>query len=376
MRKILALLIVVFFTMCRQKPQTDGAIYVDLNRPEKVSLFDYFRSIELIPLETSLDALLYGISRMIVHDNKYYALDKNLSIIFIFDETGKFLNKIGKKGQGKGEYVFIQDFTINSFSGNIEILEPYGKVHIYDLSGNYIETKKVTFPDFRVVHSISAIDNQTHVFESKYQSKKIIYYNFDEQKLLHHEFEENSRLGSFSNAPYQYRGDWFFFRPIHPIVYKIGSRKLEPDFEFDFGVNTREGTKAVFSKESERSLSKCVEELFDQFPYLIHSVRHNDKYIFASLSRKGLDDKVNVIYDKASGKSKYISEFTEKVQFNSYRGEEIIVTDKYVLMPCQWVDIEKRITKEMLDDKQKEIFEELLKSEMEENPILIKYWFK
>ena len=75
----------------------------------------------------------------------------------------------------------------------------------------------------------------------------------------------------------------------------------------------------------------------------------------------------------SSDLSKYISEFTEKVQFNSYRGEEIIVTDEYVLMPCQWIDLEKRITKEMLDSKQKEIFEKLLKSEMEENPILIKY---
>ena len=45
-------------------------------------------------------------------------------------------------------------------------------------------------------------------------------------------------------------------------------------------------------------------------------------------------------------------------------------------MPSQWVDIEKRITKEMLDDKQKNVFEELLQAEMEQNPILIKYWFK
>jgi hypothetical protein len=45
-------------------------------------------------------------------------------------------------------------------------------------------------------------------------------------------------------------------------------------------------------------------------------------------------------------------------------------------MPCQWVDLEKRITREMLDDRQKGIFEELLQAEMELNPILIKYIFK
>lgn len=30
----------------------------------------------------------------------------------------------------------------------------------------------------------------------------------------------------------------------------------------------------------------------------------------------------------------------------------------------------------MLDDKQKEILEKLLQADMEQNPILIKYWFK
>lgn len=376
MKKAFILLIVISFTMCKQKPLTDGTIFVDLDRPERVSLFDYFRSIELIPLETSSDVLIVGISKMIVHDEKYYALDKNQCIIFVFDETGKFLFKIGKKGQGAGEYTFIEDFNINPFSGNLEILEPYGKVHIYDLSGNYIETKQIVFPGFRVAHSLAAVDSHTHVFHTKYQPKKVIYFNLDEQKLLHQEFEENTRLGSFSNNPYQYQGDWFFFRPVHPVVYKMGKKQLEVAFRFDFGSYTREGTTAVFSKESEYSLSKCVEELFDQFPYLIHSVRHNNKYVFVSLSRKDLDDKENIIYDKSTGKSKFILDFTEDVVFNSYRGEEIIVTDEYVLMPSQWVDIEKRIKKDMLDDRQKEVFEELLQAEMEQNPILIKYRFK
>ncbi|WP_436417262.1 6-bladed beta-propeller [Petrimonas sulfuriphila] len=376
MKKVFMLLIVICFTMCKQKAQIEGAIFVDMDRPEKVSLFNYFRSIELIPLETSPDALIVGISKMIVHQDKYYTLDKNQCIIFVFDKTGKFLFKIGKKGQGAGEYVFIQDFNINPFSGNLEILEPYGKVHIYDLSGNHIETKQITFPGFRAVHTLAAVNSHTHVFHTMFEPRKIIYFNLDEQKLLHEEFEENTRLGSFSNNPYQYQGDWFFFRPIHPVVYKMGKEQLEVAFRFDFGTYTREGTTAVFSKEADYSLYRCVEELFDQFPYLIHSVRHNSKYVFVSLSRNDLDHKANIIYDKSTGESKYILDFTENVQFNSYRGEEIIVTDKYVLMPSQWIDLEKRITKEMLDDRQKEVFDELLQSEMEENPILIKYWFK
>lgn len=116
--------------------------------------------------------------------------------------------------------------------------------------------------------------------------------------------------------------------------------------------------------------------MFDQFSYMIQSVRHNDKYIFVSLFWKNEENKANIIYDKTTVKSKYILNFDEKVWFNSYRGEEIIVTDEYALMPIQWVDLEKRITKEMLDDNQKAILENLLQADMEQNPVLIKYWFK
>lgn len=376
MNKLFILSFVICFTMCTPKPQTGDAIFVDLDRPEKASLFDYFRSIELIPLETSPDAFIAGISKMIVHQNNYYTLDKTQCLIFVFDKTGKFLFKIGKKGQGSGEYSFIEDFTINPFSGNLEILEPYGRIHIYDLSGNFIETKRIAYPGFRVAHTLAVLDKDIYVSHSMFEPKKIIYFNLDEKKLLHEEFEEDTPIGSYSNIPYQYQDDWFFFRPVHPVVYKIGEKQLEVAFQFDFGAYTREGTTAVFSQESERNFSKRTEEMFDQFSYMIQSVRHNSKYIFASLFWKSENQRANIIYDKSSGKSKYILDFDEQVWFNSYRGEDIIVTDEYALMPIQWVDLEKRLTKEMLDDKQKEVLEELLQTEMEQNPILIKYWFK
>lgn len=376
MKKLLILSFVIYFTMCTPKPQTDNTIFVDLDRPEKASLFDYFRSIELIPLETSSDVLITGISKLVVHHDYYYALDKPLCLIFVFDKTGKFLYKIGTKGQGAGEYSFIEDFNINPFSGNIEILEPYGKIHIYDLSGNFIETKRIDYPGFRVAHSFAALDSATYVSQSVFAPKKIFYFNLDEQKLLHEEFEESRYLGAFSRNPYQYQNDWFFFRPVHPVVYKMGMKGLEVAFKFDFGKYTKEGRTTVLSKEAERNFTIRKKEIYDQFSYIIQSVRHNSKYIFASLLWKDEDNKANILYDKSTGKSKYILDFDEKVWFNSYRGEEIIVTDEFVLMPIQWVDLEKRITKEMLDDKQKAVLEELLQADMEQNPILIKYWFK
>lgn len=376
MKKLFILLFVICFTMCTPEQKSGDAILVDLDQPEKASLFDYFRFIELIPLETSSDILIQGITKVVAHQDYYYALDKPQCLIFAFDKTGKFLFKIGTKGQGAGEYAFIEDFNINPFSGNIEILEPYGRIHTYDVSGNFIETKRIAYPGFKVAHSLAALDTATYVSQSVFEPKKIHYFNLDEQKLLHEEFEEDMELGSYSHGPYQYENNWFFFRPVHPVVYKMGKERLEVAFQFDFGKYTKEGRTAVFSQESERNFAKRTEEMFDQFSYMIQSVRHNNKYIFASLFWKDQNHRANVIHDKSTGKTKYIIDFDEKVWFNSYRGEAVIITDEYALMPIQWVDLEKRITKEMLDDKQKATLEKLLQADMEQNPILIKYWFK
>lgn len=373
---MLFVLSMLCFSMCNPKPQVSDAIVVDLYRSEKASVFDYFRSIELIPLETSSDVLIVGVGKIITYQEKYYVLDPVQSIIFVFDYEGNFISKIDKKGQGDGEYIFIQDFIINPFTGNIEILEPYGAVKVYDLSCNYIETRRIDFPGLRAIHSISAISKDRYVFHSRYQTKKIIYFDIENKKLLHEEFEESSRLGSFSSIPYQYKGDWYFFRPIDLEVYKLEAKGLEVAFKFDFGSDSRNGSDITFSKESERNLYASMEAIFEQSPYIIHTVRHNDKYILASISIGDINNRSNIIYDRASGKSKLIEAFNENVIFNSYRMEEIIITDEYVLMPIQWVDLEKRITGEMLDDNQMEIFRRLINAEMEENPILIKYWFK
>lgn len=372
-KNIILLLLIVCFTMCKQKtPQSDHFIAVDMDRPETVSFFDYFSSIELVQLENSSNALVSAISKFIVFKDNFYLLDKRQCVIFVFNQTGEYLFKIDNKGNGPGEYSFIQDFNINPFSGNIELLEPYGSVHIYDLSGNYFETKRIIYPDFTAVHKFAIIDNKTHVFHAHYTPEMIIYYNLDDNVLLHKEYKEDRNLSYYAyKNVYSYQDDWFVYRPVNPFVYKIGMEKLEIAFQFDFGKYTREGLSSNFTEEGRRNRNKLLEEWFAQFPYAITTVRHNRHYLFTTLVWKEPNRMANIIYDQYTGKSKFILDFAEKVEFDPE-----VVTDEYVFSICHWVDLKKYISKEMLNDLQKEIFESLLQSTNETNPVLIKFRFK
>ena len=358
--------------MCTKKQQNSAIYFVDFNLPEKASLFDYFSSIELIPLETSDDVLVASIAKIIQYQDKYYTFDVWQSIIFVFDSHGQFLYKINKKGQGPGEYSFIEDFIINPFSGNLELLQAYGSVNIYDLMGTYIETKRIEYDDFRVAHGLASIDSNIYVFHSSFAPKKIIYFDLNNKELLHEDFEDSYRSGSFSNNSFNFYNDnWFFFRPFHTGVYKLEKNGLEEVFRFDFGKYPREGTHADYSEESRNNREKIIEETFAQFPYYIKKLVHNNRYVLAQISFKDYNDRSNIIYDRILQKGKFVRDFTEKVEFYPQ-----IITDDFVLSWCNWGELDKYINKEMLDDTQKRIFEELIQSKDETNPILIKYQFK
>jgi len=74
----------------------DNIIKVDLNKPQQASLFDYFKHIELIPLETNDDVLIGIMRKIIYYQKKYYVLDTFFQKykVFVFDESGKFIKQI------------------------------------------------------------------------------------------------------------------------------------------------------------------------------------------------------------------------------------------------------------------------------------------
>jgi hypothetical protein len=368
-------MVVICCAACNRTQQgNDNVIYVDIDRPEKASLFDYFRSVELIPMETDTNVLVKGVSKVVYHQDRYYALDHPQSIVFVFDRQGKYLYKISKRGNGPGEYNFLDDININPFSGHIELLSPYGLIYEYDLSesSNFVKVSRISYPEFHAAHQFATLSKDLYVFYSTFETKKIIYYDIDKKELLHEDCEEDRDIGSFGyDNIYSYHDEWYFFRPFNTSVYKIGNEQLEESFRFDLGQYTREGKKLHIPKESQRSLQKIDEATFSQYPYWIRKVRRNNQYVLAQLSWGNTDNLVNIMYDRPERKCKYITKFDEEVIF-----EPSVVTDEYVLTWCTWEDLEKYIKKEMLDDAQKEIFEQLLQSPMETNPIIIKYYFK
>ena len=138
---------------------SDTARYIiDLDLIEKehvINLSSYLDSVEIIPLETRKDILLGRINKIQEIDNRLFVLDKSISrSVLVFDRKGTFLFRVGKLGQGPGEYASVSDFSIDPTNRTIYLLDNrLYSVHKYTLDdGRYLNTIRLSGEEVRRFH--------------------------------------------------------------------------------------------------------------------------------------------------------------------------------------------------------------------------------
>jgi hypothetical protein len=105
-------------------------------------------SISYIQLETT-DESLFGLVNLIKYFNgKYYVFNIVAKGYFIFDETGKYLGKFNRYGQGPGEYISPNNFTVDS-NGGLHVLDlGLKKILVYDSAHNFIKPIDLDIADW------------------------------------------------------------------------------------------------------------------------------------------------------------------------------------------------------------------------------------
>jgi hypothetical protein len=71
---------------------------------------------QIIPLETTDDCLIANIDKLEMRNNHIYVMDRLAQSVYMFDMTGKYLNKIDSRGQGPEEYAFLSNMTVTDNS--------------------------------------------------------------------------------------------------------------------------------------------------------------------------------------------------------------------------------------------------------------------
>ena len=108
-------LLSIFFACDGKKAHVDERneltyIYLD-SCDTKITGLKY----RFLKLETTNDCLIATINKMYFDDNKIFIKDSN-DKIFVFDDSGKFLNTVGSIGQGPDDHFSIYDFYLDKIN--------------------------------------------------------------------------------------------------------------------------------------------------------------------------------------------------------------------------------------------------------------------
>jgi len=117
------------------------SIKVDSNIDHSIQDILPLQNIDTIYLETSEESLFGNIDKIQIHHNRLFVLDKGVTkSVYIFNQEGRYINKIHSVGSGLGEYYLPFDMAINTETDRLEIMDVRNrKILSYDLGGQFIE---------------------------------------------------------------------------------------------------------------------------------------------------------------------------------------------------------------------------------------------
>lgn len=119
-------------------------IDLDKNTLPFDSLMDF---VSFVKLETTGDNLVGAISQILFVNNKIIVVDFDVSkTITVYDESGKYLNNIGKLGQGPGEYAYLGHVFLTPDRSTVVVVDMgSGNLKYFGLEGNFIKSVKFPF---------------------------------------------------------------------------------------------------------------------------------------------------------------------------------------------------------------------------------------
>ncbi|MDD3323186.1 MAG: 6-bladed beta-propeller [Paludibacter sp.] len=356
--------------------QVGGAMKViDLDRNDQISIKDYFNEIEIIPLETNLNSLLPFLigetDKVIKSNDKFYFLNRKEDVIIIFDFHGKFTKRINWKGKGPNEYLSINDFIINRFNGNIEILSPENNsIFVYDSTGNtFIE--KIRLPsEMPIVHLFQIVTSDTYILYSLAANAELFFYSKQTKQTIKTEynlpkwFHRNTPFAPSSRNPFYIYNDSLFFQQIYNgDVYNIDTndQKLNLRYSWDFG----EYNFNIAEIPTDKSLEYYL-NLNNKYALLFQVYCENSKYYFTRFKFKNRYK--HLIYNKLTNEYKLFDKFSEGFQCVPQWIDDNAI---YTFISPEYLKFV--INQEVLNEKNKIIFNSIRE---EDNPIIIKYTFK
>lgn len=143
---------------CTGVTSNDTDITVQLaENAEKVLFYDMVNSVSLTALKEDSCCVVGDVKKVEETDSFYFVLNQQKNMLVKFDKKGALRSSYCKIGHAKGEYITINDFSVDEQQGIISLLADYTKVFLLDFSFNVKEMYDLKTPLERICAFESSI---------------------------------------------------------------------------------------------------------------------------------------------------------------------------------------------------------------------------
>ena len=310
MKKILSL-ILLFLSVSvfgqkipvMQKKSTGKEIHIDVysafqKKAPMLKASQFVEDIEFVPLETTDDCILDEfINKIVVTKDYIFAHDYNSC--YRFDRKGKFLNKIGAKGNGPGEYTKAMSISIDTINKWVYMSDNWQlKLVKFDYSGQHLGDIKHKISDARNIYlykpSQLLVESMFYHFAKKGERFCFNFYSEKENRVLSrmscdYPLDIPKKMVSVAPIAYNYKGDLrvkdFWCDTIYRVV---DPYHLESHVIIDRGKFER-------YKTDNKELTTGKEDPRHRMVLGISRIQETDRYILMT-SRQGV-----IVHDKKTG---------------------------------------------------------------------------
>ena len=348
-----------------QKPVVINLAKAISESPKEIMLNELASDIRYVPLETTDDCLM---------NNEFYIMqytgeDIITSGIFHFDKNGKFLNKIGSKGQGPEEY--LQGlFAFGDWKNKLLYVQNWTTLTCYGFDGTFV--RSVPTPQLNM--GAAGLFDENHILYSNdiYYADKanpIQLYMVDSQngktvsKWRGH-LEENKKYGMILTSRdfmYNYDNSLFYKPALENVIFKILSpKKRQLVFKFDCsGKDIDVSADEVDPKKRFQFLSVYWAKETAQYLFVNYGMKN--------ISRLGIYDKEKKTFTNVTIKDNLAGGYDIHPAWTSDDNHLLMVYYAGGLLQ----DKEKRYSTGLLPERKKELDELLKNIKEDDNPVVI-----
>lgn len=270
-------LIILLLLLLSCKSQNQIYIFDPMSTDGKeMNLSEISDDITYIPLDNTLP--LGVIYKYEVVNNYIYLSTKDTGIL-VFDQTGKFIRRIGAIGRGPGEYAYSMFFEVDKESGTIYVLDSNGAIKVYSKIGRFLRTLHLneyweSAENIDILNSILFVNYTLRFSETKYDWICLDTLGNLLKKKNNSIKSITSRWGE-SGGTYTFKNNMHFWNPFNDTVFSISPNL---SYGVSFLLKPGEFRTPIYDVKSF--------EQFDKFLHIVKILETND-YILIRYNYEG-----------------------------------------------------------------------------------------